>query len=199
MWIASKSHPKYFVTCNWSLWIFIYLQSNLCIRSPLLSSHLYLKVTIFLSFHRKFHMNWTSYDVTCLIRTLLLCINGDLLIQVWLIYFACMYLKQVVVFDLHCTIASGRPIWLKLGFFIVFFGGDSLMSNNYPFGVISGFIFSTNQSVMTLLYRTKCMPRAVMWLVNTLFYYLAYDWTVKDKWKVTRHGLPIERFRLWSV
>jgi hypothetical protein len=32
-------------------------KSNLLIRSPLLSSHLYKKVTIFLSCHRKFHMN----------------------------------------------------------------------------------------------------------------------------------------------
>ena len=29
--------------------------------SPLLSSHLCLKVTLFLSHYRKFHMNWTSF------------------------------------------------------------------------------------------------------------------------------------------
>jgi len=33
------------------------IHSNLLITSPLLSSHLYKKVTIFLFCHRKFHMN----------------------------------------------------------------------------------------------------------------------------------------------
>ena len=37
------------------------LQSNLPMRSPLLSSHLYENVTFFLSCHRKDHMNWTSF------------------------------------------------------------------------------------------------------------------------------------------
>ena len=41
-----------------SKYIFSYqIQSNLPILSPLLSNHLYLKVTFFLSFYRKYHMN----------------------------------------------------------------------------------------------------------------------------------------------
>ena len=48
-------------------------------QSTLLSSHLYQKVTFFLSCHRKFHMNWT-----CLKRQFFLCPKGDLWIQVWL-------------------------------------------------------------------------------------------------------------------
>ena len=39
----------------------INIQSNLPMWSPLLSSHLYWKVTFLLSCHRKFHMNWTSF------------------------------------------------------------------------------------------------------------------------------------------
>jgi hypothetical protein len=39
----------------------IVVQSSLPMRSPLLSSHLYLKVTFFLSCHGKVHMNWTSF------------------------------------------------------------------------------------------------------------------------------------------
>jgi hypothetical protein len=37
------------------------LQSNLPIRSPLLSSQLYWKGTFSLSFHGKCHMNWPSF------------------------------------------------------------------------------------------------------------------------------------------
>ena len=37
------------------------LQLNLHMGSSLLSSHLYYKVTFFLSCHRNFHMNWTSF------------------------------------------------------------------------------------------------------------------------------------------
>ena len=37
------------------------IQSNLPKWSPLLSSHLHLKVIFFLSCHRKFHINWTSF------------------------------------------------------------------------------------------------------------------------------------------
>jgi len=35
------------------------VQSNLPMQSPLLSSHLYLNVTLFLSFHRSFHISET--------------------------------------------------------------------------------------------------------------------------------------------
>ena len=38
-----------------------YIQSILSKRSPLLSSHLSLKVTLFLSHHRTFHINRTSF------------------------------------------------------------------------------------------------------------------------------------------
>jgi hypothetical protein len=34
---------------------------NLPMLSPLLSSHLYQKVTFFLSYHRKYHMTWTCF------------------------------------------------------------------------------------------------------------------------------------------
>ena len=39
----------------------LHIQSNLPMRLPLLSSHLYLKVTCFLTCHRKLHMKWTSF------------------------------------------------------------------------------------------------------------------------------------------
>ena len=42
------------------IWLYS-IQSNLPIWSPLLSSHLYLKVTLFLSCHRKYYMNLTSF------------------------------------------------------------------------------------------------------------------------------------------
>jgi hypothetical protein len=37
------------------------VQSNLPMRSPLLSSHMYWKVTFYLSCHKTFYMNWTSF------------------------------------------------------------------------------------------------------------------------------------------
>jgi hypothetical protein len=37
------------------------LQSNLFMRSPLLSSHMWLKVTHSLSRDRKYHINWTCF------------------------------------------------------------------------------------------------------------------------------------------
>jgi hypothetical protein len=40
---------------------FLEVQSNLTMRSPLLSSHLYQKVTFFFSCHSKFHINSTSF------------------------------------------------------------------------------------------------------------------------------------------
>ena len=39
----------------------IKIHKNLLMWSPLLSSHLYLKVTFFLYCHRKLNMNWTSF------------------------------------------------------------------------------------------------------------------------------------------
>ena len=39
----------------------VYIQSNLHMWSPLLSNHLYYKVTFFLFGHIKSHMNWTSF------------------------------------------------------------------------------------------------------------------------------------------
>jgi len=37
------------------------IELNLPIQSPLLSSHLYWKVTCLLSCHRKCHINWTFF------------------------------------------------------------------------------------------------------------------------------------------
>jgi hypothetical protein len=54
-------------------------------QPPILSTHLYYKVTFFLSYHRKFYINWTSFKRTPILKDLfLLCPKGDLLIQVWL-------------------------------------------------------------------------------------------------------------------
>ena len=50
--------------------------------SPLLSNHLYKKVTSFLSCYRKFHMKWTSFK-----RPPFLCPKSDFLIQVWLLFY----------------------------------------------------------------------------------------------------------------
>jgi len=55
------------------------------IQSPLLSSHLYYKVTVFLSWHRRFHMNWISFKRSTVLKDhFFFCPKGDLLIQVWL-------------------------------------------------------------------------------------------------------------------
>ena len=60
---------------------------------------------------------------------------------------------------------------------------DSTLTSNYkPSGVISGSIFSTDQSPMSLIFETEYIPRDVVRLVNiNIFNCLAYDWTVKDK------------------
>ena len=57
----------------------ITIQSTLSKWSPLLSSRLYWKVTLFLSCHRKFHMNWSSV----LKDHYFLVPKGDLFIQDW--------------------------------------------------------------------------------------------------------------------
>jgi len=67
---------------------------------------------------------------------------------------------------------------------IFFSFGDTLISNNIPFGVMSGVIFSTHKSMMSLLFKTEYMPRAVVRFVNT-FNCLVCNWVVKDEWKVT--------------
>jgi hypothetical protein len=51
---------------------------------------------------------------------------------------------------------------------------------------MSMFIFSTDQSAMSLLFKTVFTPRAVVRLVN-IVNCLAYDKVVKDKWKVGWH------------
>ena len=58
------------------------------------------------------------------------------------------------------------------------------LTTDILYGVRLVFIFSINQS--TMIFKTEYMPRAVFWLVN-IFNCLAYDWTVKDGWKVTWH------------
>ena len=74
--------------------MYMYVQSKLPMRSPLLSSHLHWKATFFLSFHRKFNMNCTSFKSSSVfIRPLFICPKGDLLIQVRL-YFKLTLFKQ---------------------------------------------------------------------------------------------------------
>ena len=43
--------------------------SNLLMQSPLLSSHLYWKITFFLSCHRQFHMNWTFIKRSAVLKS----------------------------------------------------------------------------------------------------------------------------------
>jgi hypothetical protein len=61
IWILTIIKPP--LKClNNAFNVFInHIQLNLPMWSPLLSSHLYLKVNFFLSCHRKFHVNWTSF------------------------------------------------------------------------------------------------------------------------------------------
>ena len=72
-----------------------------------------------------------------------------------------------------------------LHFLLIFFTEYTPTSNNIPFGVMSRFIFSTDQSGMSLLFKTKYMPRAVVWLVNILIF--MHDSMVNDEWKITWH------------
>ena len=64
-------------------------------------------------------------------------------------------------------------------FFLNVFG-DTLESHNIPYEVMSGFIFLTDQSVISPLFKTKYTPRAVVRLVN-IFNCPEYDWMVKDE------------------
>jgi hypothetical protein len=62
-----------------------FTQSNPLMWSPLLSSHLYLKVTILLPRHRKYYMNLTSFKSSPVLKYhFCICPKGDLLIQVLL-------------------------------------------------------------------------------------------------------------------
>ena len=70
-----------FLFNNQCIW---YIQSSLSMWSPLLTSHLYYNVAVFLSFHRKFHMNLTSFKKSSVLKATFFCPKGDLLIQVWL-------------------------------------------------------------------------------------------------------------------
>ena len=62
------------------------------------------------------------------------------------------------------------------------------MNTNIQLGVMSGFLFTTDQSAMNLVLKTKYTPRAVVRLIN-IFNCL----TVKEEWKVTyRHDLILD-------
>jgi hypothetical protein len=58
---------------------YLHIQSNMRTRSLLLSS----PVTFFLSCHRKFHMNWSSFNMSPVLKSIV-CPKCDLLTQVWL-------------------------------------------------------------------------------------------------------------------
>jgi len=57
----------------------------------------------------------------------------------------------------------------------------SIASNNIPFGVIQGFLYSTDQSAMNLLLESEYKSRTVWSICLTVF---SYDWMVKMEWKV---------------
>ena len=61
--------------------------------------------------------------------------------------------------------------------YLFYFFGDTLASNNVLYEVMSWFIFSTNQSAMSLL---NLVVSKQSTYVN-IFKCLAYDWTVKDE------------------
>ena len=78
---------------------------------------------------------------------------------------------------LRCITDLWRSILLKLNVCCIFLKkfGDTLTYNNIPFRVMSKFIFSIDQSTISLLFFLK----AIVQLVNILNC-LAYDWMVKD-------------------
>ena len=88
----------------------------------------------------------------------------------------------------ECLEQNGYIIYnlIKIRCFYPLFSLVILTSNNIPYGVTSGFIFSTNQSAMSLLNCLVSNVRAVVWLVNILNC-LDYDhnWEIKDVRKVT--------------
>ena len=78
-------------------------------------------------------------------------------------------------------------IQLKFVVSFLFIFSSTRRHTNIPSGVMSGFIFSTKQSLNqteSSCIQTDYTQKAVVWLVNILNY-LAYDWMIKDLWKVT--------------
>jgi hypothetical protein len=70
---------------------------------------------------------------------------------------------------------------------VVFFACYTLTSNDIPYGVTLGFIFSTVQSAMSLS-NLEILKPSICWdLLSSLLIYstvLVYDWTMKDEWMV---------------
>jgi hypothetical protein len=56
--------------------------------------------------------------------------------------------------------------------------GDTIKYNTIPFGVMSGFI-STDQSPMSLPFKTEYIPEDVVRFVNIFDF--QYEWKVKDE------------------
>lgn len=63
---------------------------------------------------------------------------------------------------------------------------ETLTLDDIIYEVVSRFLFTTDQSLMSEPIKTEHKLKAVVWLVN-LFNSLANDSTVKDEWRVTRH------------
>ena len=82
-------HVESFIVCVNNIdcyrWMYDYLlQSNLSMRSPLLSSHLYQKLTFFLFCYRQFQMTLTSLKRSPILKDRsLVWPKGDLVKQAW--------------------------------------------------------------------------------------------------------------------
>ena len=125
------------------------IQSNLSMWPPLLISHLYLKVTFFLSRHiKKIHINWSSFkdhfffvpNVTSYIIQVRLycflscCLKGDLLIQVRLGCFLSRCLKGDLLIQvrLDCFLSRNcNSVGWKMFDFIIF-STPTLKGSGHP-------------------------------------------------------------------
>ena len=85
-------------------------------------------------------------------------------------------------------------------FFLFFVCCNSLIHvpNDILYGVTSGFIFSTIQSVVSLQFKNEYMPRAVVQLVKIFFNWLLNDWTVKHEWKISRQRCEMLVYCQWK-
>ena len=81
---------------------------------------------------------------------------------------------KYIIFPAHNRIKTSCLLWL-----FSFIVGDTLGSNSIPFKVVSGIIFSTNQSVIwDSLFKSEYTQRADVRLINIFnFNCLACDWT----------------------
>ena len=67
-------------------------------------------------------------------------------------------------------------------FILIFFLDDTLPSNGVPYEIMSGFIFSTDQSAMSLPYlKVSKQNTGQELLSDSLISLIAYDWTVKEE------------------